>query len=303
MTGAAGYIGTLLVRRLLADGWAVISLDCKEHDIPTHFGECLRTYKADIRDQDTLQRALNSVDAVIHLAMPQLRSLAGSDPYREQIAYDIVVSSLRTIAKWARQRPTENRVVFASSCSVYGNETGIRTEASPVQPLDGYARVKCAGEQVLFNNPEVNALILRPATVCGLSPMQRWDLTINAMTISAVCNRRITLRDPHRVRPSVHIDDLVRVFATMLTTPVHGAGPRLFNVAYEPRSLLETARLVADRVGHPVEFDMVSDGPADCRSYLISSDHLKSTLGVTSKFTVSAAIESMILACRQGANL
>src|SRR5439155_26022100 len=189
VTGGAGYVGAVLVPRLLKRGYRVRVLDryfFGENALQSVAGNpSLQQIKGDIRDQAVLRRVIARCDAVIHLAC------ISNDPSFElnpilgrSINYDAFEPLVR-ISKLNGVR----RFIYASSSSVYGiSEVPEVTEEHPLKPLTDYSKYKALCEPILLAQQaaEFTTVIVRPATVCGYSPRQRLDLTVNILTNHAV---------------------------------------------------------------------------------------------------------------------
>src|SRR5580700_10236867 len=182
VAGGAGYIGSVLVPRLLEQGHRVTVVDRLYFGdtlarVRERFGEKLRIVRADVRGLD--QSAFRSVDGMIDL------SGISNDPSCElepDLTRSVNVEGAKRLAVAAREHGVK-RVVFSSSCSVYGHGEGLGlTESSARHPVSLYARAKAEVEDLLLAHPKMETCALRLATVFGLSARMRFDLAINVMT-------------------------------------------------------------------------------------------------------------------------
>jgi nucleoside-diphosphate-sugar epimerase len=184
--------------------------------------------------------------------------------------------------------------IYASSGSVYGvkDEPEV-TEELPLVPISDYNKTKMISERVLLSYSDSMVInIIRPATVCGVSPRMRLDLSVNMLTMQALANGKITVFGGNQTRPNIHLKDMVRVYHHFLE---HGARhPGIFNAGFENISILDIAHRVADRI--PAEIEVCESN--DPRSYRLSSEKLV-TAGFTPRFTVNDAIEEIIQAFRE----
>ena len=197
VTGGAGYVGSVLVPKLLDAGYKVRVLDLYIYgrhvlDIVKDHPN-LEQIQGDIRDQALLKRVLPGCDAVLHLAcISNDPSFELNPELGKSINYD-AFGPLVDVAKDSGVR----RFIYASSSSVYGlkDEPNV-TEELDLRPLTDYSKYKAMCEEVLLakREPGFVPLILRPATVCGYSPRLRLDLTVNILTNHAVNNKKITLQ-------------------------------------------------------------------------------------------------------------
>ena len=301
VTGGAGYVGSVLVPRLLAEGYRVKVLDLYvfgDHTLDTLRGHAnLEEIEGDVRDTALLRRKLPGCDAVIHLAC------ISNDPSFElnptlgrSINYDCF-PGLVDAAKDSGVR----RFVYASSSSVYGikEETNV-TEDLPLEPLTDYSRYKALCEEILHRKrgPGFVTLILRPATVCGWSPRLRLDLSVNILTNHAVNNRKITVFGGQQRRPNIHIADMVDLYCRSLRYADAAVDGKVFNAGYENRKLIEIAELVRDEVGSDVQ--IVTTPTDDLRSYHISSEKIKRELGWAPQHTIRDAVRDLVAAFRAG---
>jgi len=187
-------------------------------------------------------------------------------------------------------------LVFASSASVYGfNESGTLDEDAPVEPIGHYSVSKAAAERWLIGHHH-HAVILRQATVMGVSPRMRWDLLTNGMTKSAWTTGKLTvLYGGRETRPQIHVADLCDVYASILgaSSPVPAG---VYNAHATNDSVMELAHAirvhVAELSDRPVELD-VTDEPREHRSYALRSDKLHEATGWQPRFDVSTTVEEL----------
>ncbi len=297
VTGGAGYVGAVLVPKLLQAGYQVKVLDLyiygkgvlgavKEH--PN-----LEEFRGDIRDRYMLEKIMPGCDAVIHLACISNDPSFELDPdLGRSINYDAFFD-LVDVAKDAGVK----RFIYASSSSVYGiKETESVTEDLPLMPLTDYSRYKALCEEVLLSKrkPGFATLVLRPATVCGYSPRQRLDLVVNILTTQAINNNKITVFGGQQKRPNIHINDMTDLYIKSLQWSDEVIDGKIFNAGYENHTLMEIADMVREVVGESVE--IVTTPTNDPRSYHISSEKIKQELGFIPSHTIKEAIEDLAAA-------
>jgi nucleoside-diphosphate-sugar epimerase len=196
------------------------------------------------------------------------------------------------------------RLVFASSCSVYGaNGNALLVEGSALNPVSLYARTRIMSEEVLLGQAgDVEVIILRLSTVCGLSPRMRFDLLVNTMTARALDGGKVTVMGAEQWRPHIHVQDVAEAFALSATAdlPPEAVGC-VFNVGGADMNFTigDVAEKVAVHVpGTAVEY---RDGGGDLRSYRVGFDRIRSVLGFTPTLTVDDAIVEIRDALRGGA--
>jgi nucleoside-diphosphate-sugar epimerase len=301
VTGGAGYVGAVLVPKLLAEGYHVRVLDLylfgadvlarvKGHPR-------LEEIRADMRDRAVLERHLKGCDAVIHLACISNDPSFELDPsLGKSINYDAFFDLVDvSIARGVR------RFIYASSSSVYGikDEPNV-TEELPLLPLTDYSKYKAMCEEVLLKKrqPGFTALILRPATICGYSPRLRLDLSVNILTNHAYHNRRITVFGGSQLRPNLHIEDMTDLYVESLRLADERIDGKIFNAGYQNLALGRIAEIVRDIVGSDVS--IVTTPTDDLRSYHISSDKIWRELGWRPKRTIEDAVQDLVNAFGAG---
>lgn len=305
VTGGAGYVGSVLVPKLLTAGYRVRVLDLYlygEDVLAPWRGPRLQEVKGDIRDPDVLRAVLEGCDAVIHLACVSNDPSFELDPeLGRSINYDAFLLLL-DLAKQARIR----RFIYASTSSVYGvkNEEFV-TEDLPLEPLTDYSRYKALCEQVLLAEESAGfvPVVIRPATVCGYSPRLRLDLIVNILTNQAVNVGVITVLGGGQKRPNIHIADIVDLYVMLLDAPAERIQGKIFNAGYENRTVAELADLVREiviRSGLRNEIQIVTAPTDDVRSYHISSERIKRELGFEPRHTIEDAVRDLCAAFAAG---
>jgi len=297
VTGGAGYVGAVLVPKLLQAGYRVKVIDLYIYgdDVLAAVKDNpgLEQIKGDIRDRTLLEKIMPGCDAVIHLACISNDPSFELDPdLGKSINYDAFVD-LVDVAK----NNGVKRFIYASSSSVYGiKETENVSEELPLQPLTDYSKYKAMCEDVLLANraPGFVTLILRPATVCGYSPRLRLDLTVNILTNHAVNNGKITVFGGEQKRPNIHIEDMTDLYIKSLQLPDEAIDGKIFNAGYENHTVMQIAQMVQNVVGKQVE--IVSTPTNDNRSYHISSEKIKRELGFVPQHTIEDAVQDLVKA-------
>ena len=289
VTGGAGYVGAVLVPKLLAAGHAVTVLDLYIYGdtlAPVADDPKLRQIKGDLRDPAAVARALQACHSVIHLAC------ISNDPSFEldsTLGASINHDAFLPLVRAAKAAGVE-RFIYASSSSVYGikDEEQV-TEDLPLTPLTDYSRFKALCEEELLGEraPGFAVLVLRPATVCGYSPRLRLDLTVNILTNHAINNGRIRVFGGSQKRPNIHIADMTDLYLHCLAAPAAAIDGKVFNAGYQNYPIMEIADMVRSVVGGvPVEV-VPSD---DLRSYHVCSDKIRRELGFAPRHSIEQAI-------------
>lgn len=301
VTGGAGYVGAVLVPKLIAKGYKVRVLDLYmygEDVLDSVKGNPnLEHFKGDIRDRALLERATRGCDAVIHLACISNDPSFELDPeLGKSINYDAFIDLVK-ISKKAGVR----RFIYASSSSVYGIKSDPNvTEDLPLEPLTDYSKYKAMCEDVLMREraPGFTVLTVRPATVCGYSPRLRLDLSVNILTNHAVTNRQIKVFGGEQMRPNIHIEDMAELYIKTLEWPDEAIDGKIFNVGYHNHKVREIAEIVKEVVGDDV--DIVTTPTDDNRSYHVSSEKIKRELGFAPTHTIEDAVRDLLDAFEAG---
>ena len=304
VTGGAGYVGAVLVPKLLAKGYEVRVLDLFlfGHDVlPEHPG--LEWIRGDIRDEGLLGDVLPGADAVIHLAcISNDPSFELNPSLSKTINYD-AFEPLVSIAKHSGV----GRFIYASSSSVYGaSDAPDVTEDHPLVPLTDYNKYKGLCEPILlkYQSPEFTTVIIRPATVCGYSPRQRLDLTVNILTNLAVNTGKITIFGGSQKRPNIHVDDIAELYVDLLERPAEQIEGKIFNAAYQNHTVAELGEMVRKVVTESMpevgEITLETTPSNDLRSYHVSSAKIQRELGWAPKRTVEDAIIDLCNAFKAG---
>jgi nucleoside-diphosphate-sugar epimerase len=304
VTGGAGYVGSVLVPRLLAAGHTVTVLDLFLFgDHLPEAGPRLAKVRGDIRDEALLARTLPGHDAIVHLACISNDPSFELDPgLSRSINYDCF-EPLVVASRAADLR----RFIYASTSSVYGvSDAPDVTEEHPLVPLTDYNRYKGLCEPLLFKHqsPGFTAVTIRPATVCGYSPRLRLDLTVNILTMSAVVNGKITVFGGSQRRPNLHIDDMCDLYALLLELPDERIAGKTFNAGYQNHTVAEIAEIVRAVVTREVpgrqSVEVVTTPSNDLRSYHISSEKIRRELGFSPTRTIEDAVRDLCRAFAGG---
>jgi len=304
VTGGSGYVGCVLIPKLLEAGHTVVVYDLLlfgSKGLPTHHN--LSLVEGDLRDTPKIADNLKGIDSVIHLACISNDPSFELDPtLSKSINYDCF-EPLVIACKTAGVR----RFIYASTSSVYGvSDSPEVTEEHPLVPLTDYNKYKGLSEPLLLRHqsPEFTTVIVRPATVCGYSPRMRMDLSVNILTNHAINRRLITVFGGSQQRPNIHIDDIAELYVDLLERPVEQIAGDTFNAGYENFTVSELAEQVKKVVEEefpdkaPIEIETTSSD--DLRSYHVSSKKIADRLGWKPKRTLEDAVRDMCKAFKAG---
>jgi nucleoside-diphosphate-sugar epimerase len=270
VTGHSGYIGSVMVPILLDAGHDVVGLDSDLFEYCT-FGSTVRDVpelRVDIRDVEP--RHLEGFEAVVHLAALSNDPLGDLNP---EITYQINHAASVRLAQLAKEVGV-TRFLYSSSCSTYG-EAGddLVDETAELQPITPYAISKVRVEHDLgkLADATFSPTFLRNATAYGVSPRLRFDLVLNNLVAWAYTKGRVHIKsDGTPWRPIVHIEDISRAFAAVLTAPREVIHNQAFNVGQtaENYRIRDLAAIVQQIVpGSRIEY--AADGGPDRRCYRV----------------------------------
>ena len=303
VTGAHGYVGSVVVPFLRHHGHTVHGLDCGYFADDVLYAPADGPYtRADARDEDTW-KAINLAhfQGIVHLAA------LSNDPMgelNEALTYAVNRDCSLDLARRARDAGVE-RFVFASSCSVYGvGDDAARIETSALSPQTAYARSKVEVELPLLalKSPSFAPCALRFATAFGVSARLRLDIVVNNLVAWAVTQNAIRLdSDGTPWRPLVHVEDMARTILACLEGPTAAISGEVFNVGREDNTL--QVRQIAELVAVAVPTARVSIGTktgADTRSYQVSFQKLRHHLpGLELRWSVAEGIAELASAMRK----
>jgi len=291
ITGGAGYVGAVLVPRLLNEGYTVTVLDLMmygESVLKSH--PKLTAIKSDIRDKSLLAKTIPGHDAVIHLAC------ISNDPSFElnpDLGKSINLDAFKPLLEISKASGVQ-RFIYASSSSVYGvKEEKDVHENMLLEPLTDYSRFKADCEKILadYQSPEFTTVTIRPATICGYSPRQRLDVVVNILTNLAFHRREISVFGGNQLRPNIHIADMVEAYLILLRAPKKIIAGEIFNAGFENQTVLDLAETVKSVIGEDVK--LVTTPTNDNRSYHISSKKIAQKLGFIPSHTIQEAVEDL----------
>ena len=281
ITGGCGYVGSLMIQNFL-DRYTVQNVDTQWFGNKLRNNENLTNIKEDIRnlsgefiDKDTY--------AVIHLAN------IANDPSVEldqTLSWEVNVLAAKNLIEKSIKAGVK-KFIYASSGSVYGvkNEEKV-TEDLDLVPISAYNKTKMICERLLLSyKDKIDVYIVRPATVCGLSPRMRFDVSVNMLTLQALKNKKITIMGGSQTRPNIHINDMIGVYKHILANDIEQG---IYNAGFENISILDLGKKIKNKVDCEIKI-IESNDP---RSYRQCSDKLIET-GFEQKFNVDYAIDEI----------
>jgi nucleoside-diphosphate-sugar epimerase len=295
IVGGAGFLGSVLSKKLLNKGYTVKVLDNLMYG-----GQGLKELKnydnfefifGDARDIRLMLTAITDVDAVVHLA-----ALVGDPACNLNQKETIGINHLTTkiIAEVCKYYDIK-RFIFASSCSVYGaskDKDSLLTETSATNPVSLYAELKLKSEDALLEMADDNfkPTVLRMATLHGISDRMRFDLVVNVLTINALFKGEFSIFGGSQHRALCHIDDAADAYVQCIEAPLDKVGSNIFNITSENMSITELGNIVKEEI--PTA-KMKFKGVDDLRDYVVSSEKASKTFGFKQKRTVRDTIREI----------
>ena len=285
VVGGAGYIGGWLTDRIRETGHSV-----RVFDILLYEDQYLKEVDfvhGNILDRGAIRPHLEWADAVVWLAAMVGDGACSLDP---DLTRAINVDSVRWLASFY-----EGRIVFLSTCSVYGAQDGLLTEGSPLNPLSLYAETKAEAEQALEDS---DAIVFRLGTIYGVGDTYsrvRMDLVLNLLTVKAMLHGRISVFGGDQYRPLLHVRDVAAAVLPTLFSSHRG----IFNLESEN----VTIRTLAERIEafYPEVETEFTDLPfQDLRNYRVSSDKARSAFAFTPTLCVEDGIRQIAQVVQQG---
>jgi len=293
--GGAGYVGSVLIRKLLTLGYSVTVMDAlvfgdqSLRELRAH--PRFRLVKGDLRHVESVISSLQYVDAVVHLG-----GLVG-DPacdLDEKLTTDINVAANHLVGQAARGLGIE-RFIFASTCSVYGASNGVLDEESDLRPVSLYAKTKMESESALLDlqDGRFAPTLLRFGTFFGVSPRPRFDLVVNLLTAKAVVEGTITIHGGEQWRPFIHVDDGAEAIIRCLQAPLGSVMGEVFNVGSDEHN--HTIRDVGEMIKGAIPDAEVVVEPAhgEVANYRVSCKKISRTLGFSARRSVRDGIDEI----------
>jgi nucleoside-diphosphate-sugar epimerase len=300
VTGAAGYIGSVLSRLLLDEGYEVNGVDRLMYggegilDLIDH--QRFNFIKADVLRPEDYREVLEDTDAVVHLAAIVGEPACSRD---EELAWENNFEGSKTVLNCAVENEV-NKFVFASTCSNYGKneaEQTLMNEESPLRPLSVYAESKVDFEKEI-SSPAVSdkllPTVLRFATAHGWSPRMRFDLTVNDFTRTLVTGGSLEVYGKDTWRPYCHVSDIARAIKTVLESRDQTIKGEVFNVGSteENYQKKEIVKHITNRVPE-ADVDIVDKDIDDPRNYRVDFSKIHDELGFELEYDIEDTIENI----------
>ena len=263
VVGGAGYVGGGIVDKL-----------SQEHEVTvydsliyeTSYRKKVNFILGDIRDTTKINNILDRFDVVVWLAALVGDGACAINP---DLTYEINSESVKNLVE-----NFDKRIIFLSTCSVYGAQDGVLTEDSGTNPLSEYASSKLKAEEYLKDS---DALIFRLGTLFGLSDefsRVRLDLVVNILTAKALIDKKISVFGGEQWRPLLHVNDVSNAISHCLKTDVSG----IYNLHHKNYRIIDIAREIENKV-KDVELQVTPMSFEDARNYQVSSQKLLDETG------------------------
>lgn len=278
VVGGAGYIGGAVIDQLQQTDHSVRVFDALLYE--ESYRKPVNFVYGDIRDLNKLRKHLDWADVVIWLAALVGDGACALNP---EVTVELNQESVERLAQHY-----DKRIIFLSTCSVYGAQDGILDEDAPTNPLSVYAVTKLAAEGYLKNK---NALIFRLGTIFGVGDLFsriRLDLVVNVLTVRAALEGKIAIFGGDQFRPLIHVRDVANTIVENVDTEhtgvynLHRQNVRIIDLAYQVRNHFPD-----------LEIQMAEMKFQDTRNYRVSSDKAHRELGFKAAYSIDDGIEEV----------
>jgi nucleoside-diphosphate-sugar epimerase len=290
ITGGAGYLGSVLTEVLLNKGYQVTVLDnliYKQTSVaPFSYNKNFKFILGDVTIESTLKPLVESHDVIIPLAAIVGMPACKANP---EMTVKVNYEQVRNITEWMTK---EQKLIIPNTNSQYGSSSEIITEDSPFQPLSLYAETKCDAEKAVLDSG--NGIVLRLATVFGMSYRMRMDLLVQDFVYKALNDGYLVLFESHFIRNYIHIRDVANTFLFMIEN-YNKCNNNAFNVGLSAANLtkFELAQTIQKYVPELVIVQNEFKKDFDQRNYLVSNNKLESQ-GWLPKFTLEDGIQELV---------
>ncbi len=293
ITGGGGYLGCVLIPLLLNQGHNITCIDklfFGEDPLKSFIDE-IKFLKEDIRTFNP--SILDEIDVCVNLAAISQPDQAGV--INPKLYYEINHYGCLRLAKLCKEHNIK-RFIFTSTCSVYGFQNEIMSEASTPKPLEAYGKSKLLAEQEILPlaDEKFTVTILRPATMYGFSPKMRFDLVVNGMTWTLHKFGKINvMRDGNQWRPNVHVNDVALLISKLIDISESKIQREIFNVGSKEQNyqILQLAKIIGGTING--DYDLSWYGQPDTRSYKVDFSKLQAKLGFNIQHSVEDAVREI----------
>ena len=302
ITGGAGYVGSVLVKKLVSLGYNVKVIDSLvfgNDGISSLINEKkIEFFNLDIRDTEKISSIIKNIDCVIHLAAIVGDPLCKKIPDAAKQINEFATKNLVNICK----NQNVKRFIFASTCSNYGSSEDIVNESSTVMPLSLYSECKVNSEKFILdkNNDVFETCILRFATAHGLSPRMRFDLLVQEFIRDAIVDKKISIFGADFWRPLVHVEDMADACISAINAPSKLISGQIYNVGDDKENYtkINLAEIIKEFITD-VEIEIIKS-KKDPRNYKVSFEKIKNSLNFEPNHTVKDSVIEILNDIKSG---
>jgi nucleoside-diphosphate-sugar epimerase len=292
ITGGAGYVGSVLVRKLVSLGYDVKVIDSLvfgSDGISSLINEKkIEFFNLDIRETEKISSIIQNIDCVVHLAAIVGEPLCSKIPDAAKQINEFATKNLVNICKNKKVK----RFIFASTCSNYGSSQNVVNESSPVMPLSLYSKCKVNSEKFILdqNNDVFETCVLRFGTAHGLSPRMRFDLLVQEFMRDAIVDKKISIFGADFWRPLVHVEDMADACISAIDAPSQVISGHIYNVGDDKENYtkIQLAKIIKEFITD-VEIEIIKS-KKDPRNYKVSFEKIKNSLNFEPKYTVRDSV-------------
>ena len=292
ITGGAGYVGSVLVRKLVSLGYDVKVIDSLvfgNDGISSLINEKkIEFFNLDIRETEKISSIIQNIDCVIHLAAIVGEPLCKKIPDAAKQINEFATKNLVNICKNKKVK----RFIFASTCSNYGSSQNVVNESSPVMPLSLYSECKVNSEKFILdqNNDIFETCVLRFATAHGLSPRMRFDLLVQEFMRDAIVDKKISIFGADFWRPLVHVEDMADACISAIDASSQLISGQIYNVGNDKENYtkIKLAEIIKEFITD-IEIEIIKS-KKDPRNYKVSFEKIKNSLNFEPKYTVRDSV-------------
>jgi len=287
--GGCGYVGSVLVESLLKDKKNKVRVfDTQWFGNYLKNNKNLKIIKGDIRNIQKL--SFKNINTIVHLANIANDPMVELDP---NLSWNVNVLSIKFLIEKAIKNKVK-KFIFSSSGSVYGVKKEKKvTENLSLKPISIYNKTKMIAERVLISYADkIKIYCIRPATVCGLSPRMRFDVSVNMLTLQALKKGVIKVFGGNQIRPNIHIKDLIRVFEHF---KYKNLKHEIYNASFKNITIKDIAQKIQKKIKSRIFYSKSND----VRSYRLDSTKLMNT-GFKKKYSINIGIDEIINDFKQG---
>lgn len=292
VTGAAGYLGSIMVPKFLEQGWEVIALDNFMYNQQSLLDCChhkkLSIIRGDARDRSLVSTLVKKADTIVPLACYTGAPLCAKDPVGARSV------NLDAIKMLDELRSKSQAVIFPSTNSGYGvgQQDVYCTEETPLRPISLYGQLKTEAEKIILDSG--NSITFRLATVFGISPRMRLDLLVNDFTYRAVYDRFLVVFEGHFNRNYIHVHDIAKAFIHSINNFDNMKGEP-YNVGLSEANInkLELCKVIKKQLSDFYYTEAKVGEDPDKRNYIVSNEKIEKT-GFKPEVSLDEGIRELI---------